>query len=71
MFYEKVKKDISEQCCDIIVYPIPFCMASKLKCILSLRKKKKYSFATIFRFDISFNVIEAILSESLLIFLFL
>ena len=66
MFYEKAKKYISEQCCDIIFYPIPFCLASKLKCIRSLRKKK-YSFATTFRCYISVNAIEAILSGSLLI----
>ena len=50
MFYEKVKKDISELCCDIIVYPISFCMASKLKCILSLRKKRSTLLQLFFAF---------------------
>ena len=44
-------------------------MASKLNCILSLAKTK-YFFATIFCRYISFNVIEAILSENLLIVIF-
>ena len=54
---------------ETIFYPKPFCMASKLKCILSLAKTK-YFFATIFCRYISFNVIEAILSENLLIAIF-
>ena len=47
--------------------PHTFLHGKQIKMYTQLEKKKKYSFATIFRFHISFNVIEAILSESLLI----